>query len=128
MPDGVGMECICAICTKKGEKMKKPSKETVENATAMLKELDNAEFQYVLGVFTELKEIGRELQAQIMEERINFYEGKSTAETKDESESREIQWINDAREQANIIWGRAQERGVSANMLDLISFAIEQYI
>ena len=108
--------------------MKKPSKETVENATAMLKELDNAEFQYVLGVFTELKAIGRELQEQIMEERINFYEGTSTAQTKDESESREIQWINDAREQANIIWGRAQERGVSENMLNLISFAIEQYI
>ena len=63
-----------------------------------------------------------------MEERINFYEGKSTAQTKDESESREIQWINDARKQANIIWGRARERGVSANMLDLISYAIEQYI
>ena len=94
----------------------------------MLKELDNAEFQYVLGVFTELKAIGKELQAQIMEERINFYEGKSTAETKDESESREIQWINDAKEQANIIWGRAQERGVSENMLNLISYAIEQYI
>ena len=108
--------------------MKKVSNETRENALAMLKEFDNAEFQYVLGVFTELKELGRELQARIMEERRNFYEGKSTAETKDESESREIQWINDAREQANIIWGRAQERGVSANMLDLISFAIEQYI
>lgn len=108
--------------------MKKVSNETRENALAMLKELDNAEFQYVLGVFTELKAIGRELQEQIMEERINFYGGKSTAQTKDESESREIQWINDAREQANIIWGRARERGVSANMLDLISYAIEQYI
>jgi len=108
--------------------MKKVSNETKENALAMLKELDNAEFQYVLGVFTELKAIGRELQEQIMEERINFYEGKSTAETKDESESREIQWINEAREQANIIWGRARERGVSANTLDLISYAIEQYI
>ena len=108
--------------------MKKVSNETRENAMAMLKELDNAEFQYVLGVFTELKEIGKELQEQIMEERINFYEGKSTAQTKDESESREVQWINDAREQANIIWGRARERGVSANMLDLISYAIEQYI
>ena len=94
----------------------------------MLKGLDNAEFQYVLGVFTELKELGRELQAQIMEERINFYDGKSTAETRDESEAREIQWINEAREQANIIYGRAQERGVSENMLNLISYAIGQYI
>ena len=108
--------------------MKKPSNETKENALAMLKVVDNAEFQYVLGVFTELKELGKELQTQIMEERINFYEGKSTAETKDESEFREIQWINDAREQANIIWERAQERGVSENMLDLLSYAIEQYI
>lgn len=108
--------------------MKKPSSETRENALAMLKVVDNAEFQYVLGVFTELKELGRELQTQIMEERINFYEGKSTAQTKDESESREAQWINNAREQANIIWGRAQERGVSENMLNLISYAIEQYI
>lgn len=102
--------------------------ETVENALAMLKEFDDAEFQYVLGVFTELKTMGKELQAQIMEERINFYDGKSTAETKDESEAREIQWINEAREQANILWGRARERGVSENMLDLISYAIEQYI
>lgn len=108
--------------------MKKVSNETRENAMAMLKELDDAEFQYVLGIFAELKKIGKELQAQIMEERINFYEGTSTAQTKDESESREVQWINDAREQANIIWGRARERGVSANMLDLISYAIEQYI
>ena len=108
--------------------MKKVSNETRENALAMLKEFDNAEFQYVLGVFTELKELGRELQAQIMEERRDFYEGKSIAKTKDESEAREIQWINEAREQANILWGRARERGVSANALDLISYAIEQYI
>lgn len=108
--------------------MKKVSNETRENALAMLKGLDNAEFQYVLGVFTELKELGRELQTQIMEERIDFYEGKSTAQTKDELESREAQWINQARERANIIWGRAQERGVSENMLNLISYAIGQYI
>ena len=102
--------------------------EAKENAIAMLKEVDNAEFQYVLGVFTELKKMGKELQAQIMEERRDFYDGKSTAETRDESEAREIQWINEAREQANILWGRARERGVSANALDLISYAIEQYI
>lgn len=108
--------------------MRKPSNETVENALAMLKEVDNAEFQYVLGVFTKLKELGKELQARIMEERRDFYDGKSTAETKDESEAREIQWENEAREQANILWGRAQERGVSENMLDLLSYAIEQYI
>ena len=108
--------------------MKKVSTETVENAIAMLKVVDNAEFQYVLGVFTELKTMGKELQAQIMEERINFYEGKSTAETRDESEAREIQWENEAKEQANILWGRAQERGVSENMLNLLSYAIEQYI
>ena len=94
----------------------------------MLKEFDDAEFQYVLGVFTELKTMGKELQVRIMEERRDFYDGKSTAETKDDSEAREIQWINDAREQANILWGRARERGVSANALDLISYAIEQYI
>ena len=108
--------------------MKKVSNETRENALAMLKEFDNAEFQYVLGVFTELKTMGKELQARIMEERRDFYEGKSTAKTKDESEAREIQWINEAREQTNILWGRARERGVSANALDLISYAIEQYI
>lgn len=108
--------------------MRKPSNETVENALAMLKEFDDAEFQYVLGVFTELKALGRELQARIMEERRDFYDGISTAETRDESEAREIQWINEAREQANILWGRARERGVSANALDLISYAIEQYI
>ena len=108
--------------------MKKVSNETRENALAMLKEFDNAEFQYVLGVFTELKELGRELQARIMEERRNFYDGISTAKTKDESEAREIQWENEAKEQANILWGRARERGVSANALDLISYAIEQYI
>lgn len=108
--------------------MRKPSSETVENALAMLKVVDNAEFQYVLGVFTELKELGRELQTQIMEERRDFYDGKSTAKTRDESESRELQWENEAREQANIIYGRAQERGVSENMLNLISYAIEQYI
>lgn len=102
--------------------------EAKESALAMLKEFDDAEFQYVLGVFTELKTMGKELQARIMEERISFYEGKSTAETRDESEAREIQWINEAREQANILWGRARERGVSANALDLISYAIEQYI
>ena len=108
--------------------MRKPSIETVENALAMLKEVDNAEFQYVLGVFTELKKMGKELQAQIMEERRDFYDGKSTAKTRDESEAREIQWINEAREQANVLWGRARERGVSENMLNLISYAIEQYI
>lgn len=108
--------------------MRKPSTETVENALAMLKEFDDAEFQYILGVFTELKTMGKELQAQIMEERRDFYDGKSTAKTRDESEAREIQWINEAREQANILWGRARERGVSANALDLISYAIEQYI
>ena len=108
--------------------MRKPSIETVENAIAMLKEVDNAEFQYVLGVFTELKKMGKELQAQIMEERRDFYDGKSTAKTRDESEAREIQWINEAREQANVLWGRARERGVSENMLNLISYAIEQYI
>ena len=108
--------------------MRKPSIETVENALAMLKEFDDAEFQYVLGVFTELKKMGKELQAQIMEERRDFYDGKSTAKTRDESEAREIQWINEAREQANVLWGRARERGVSENMLNLISYAIEQYI
>lgn len=108
--------------------MKKVSSETRENAIAMLKEVDNAEFQYVLGVFTELKAIGKELHANIMEERRDFYDGKSTAETRDESEAREIQWENEAKEQANILWGRAQERGVSENMLNLISYAIEQYI
>lgn len=108
--------------------MRKPSNETRENALAMLKEVDDAEFQYVLGVFTELKELGRDLQARVMEERRNFYDGKSTAETRDESEAREIQWINDARQQANILWGKARERGVSANMLDILSYAIEQYI
>lgn len=108
--------------------MKKPSSETRENALAMLNSVNNAEFQYVLGVMAEIKAIGKELQAQIMEERVDFYEGKSTAETKDDSEAREIQWINDARQQANILWGRARERGVSANMLDLLSYAIEQYI
>ena len=108
--------------------MRKPSTETVENALAMLKKVNNAEFQYVLGVFTELKELGRELQAQIMEERRDFYDGISTAETRDESEAREIQWENEAKEQANILWGRAQERGVSEDMLNLISYAIEQYI
>ena len=102
--------------------------EAKENAIAMLKEVDNAEFQYVLGVFTELKTMGKELQARIMEERRDFYEGKSTAETREESEAREIQWINEAREQANILWGKAQERGVSENMLNLLSYAIEQYI
>ena len=102
--------------------------ETKENAIAMLKEVDNAEFQYVLGVFTELKTMGKELQARIMEERRDFYEGKSTAETRDESEAREIQWVNEAREHANVLWGRAQERGVSENMLNLLSYAIEQYI
>ena len=64
--------------------MKKVSNETRENALAMLKEFDNAEFQYVLGVFTELKELGKELQARIMEERRDFYEGKSIAKTKDD--------------------------------------------
>ena len=108
--------------------MKKVSNETRENALAMLKEFDNAEFQYVLGVFTELKELGRELQARIMEERRNFYDGISTAKTRDESEAREIQWINEAKEQANILWGKAQERGVSENMLNLLSYAIAQYI
>ena len=108
--------------------MKKSSMETRENALAMLKGLDNAEFQYVLGVFTELKELGRELQARVMEERRDFYDGISTAKSKDESEAREIQWINEARAQANIIYGRAQERGVSENMLNLISYAIGQYI
>lgn len=108
--------------------MKKPSTETREKAVAMLKAVNNAEFQYVLGVMKELKTLGRELQAQIMEERCNFYDGKSTAETKDDSEARELQYINDAREQANILWGRAQERGVSENMLNLLSYAIEQYI
>lgn len=108
--------------------MRKPSTETVENALAMLKKVDNAEFQYVLDVFTELKELGRELQARIMEERRDFYDGISTAETRDESEAREIQWENEAKEQANILWGRAQERGVSENMLNLISYAITQYI
>lgn len=108
--------------------MRKPSSETRENALAMLKEFDDAEFQYVLGVFTELKVLGKELQTRIMEERRDFYDGISTAETRDESEAREIQWINEAREQANILWGRARERGVSANALDLISYAIEQYI
>ena len=108
--------------------MRKPSMEAKESAIAMLKEVDNAEFQYVLGVFTELKTMGKELQAQIMEERRDFYEGKSTAETRDESEAREIQWVNEAREQANVLWGRAQERGVSENMLNLLSYAIEQYI
>ena len=108
--------------------MRKPSTEIVENALAMLKKVNNAEFQYVLGVFTELKELGRELQAQIMEERRDFYDGISTAETRDESEAREIQWENEAKEQANILWGRAQERGVSEDMLNLISYAIEQYI
>ena len=108
--------------------MRKPSTETVENAFAMLKKVDNAEFQYVLGVFTELKELGRELQARVMEERRDFYDGISTAETRDESEAREIQWENEAKEQANILWGRAQERGVSEDMLNLISYAIEQYI
>ena len=102
--------------------------EAKESAIAMLKEVDNAEFQYVLGVFTELKTMGKELQARIMEERRDFYEGKSTAETRDESEARELQWENEAREQANILWGRAQERGVSENMLNLLSYAIEQYI
>ena len=108
--------------------MKKVSSEVRENAAKMLEGVNNSEFQYVLGVFTELKAIGKELQAQIMEERRDFYEGKSTAKTKDESEAREIQWINDARQQANILWGRARERGVSANMLDILSYAIEQYI
>ena len=108
--------------------MKKVSSETRENATKMLEGVSNAEFQYVLGVFTELKELGKELQAQIMEERLNFYNGISTAETKSDSEARELQYENSAREQANIIWGRAQERGVSENMLNLISYAIEQYI
>ena len=108
--------------------MRKPSMEAKESAIAMLKEVDNAEFQYVLGVFTELKTMGKELQARIMEERRDFYEGKSTAETRDESEARELQWENEAREQANILWGRAQERGVSENMLNLLSYAIEQYI
>ena len=102
--------------------------EAKESAIAMLKEVDNAEFQYILGVFTELKTMGKELQARIMEERRDFYEGKSTAETRDESEARELQWENEAREQANILWGRAQERGVSENMLNLLSYAIEQYI
>lgn len=102
--------------------------EAKESAIAMLKEVDNAEFQYVLGVFTELKTMGKELQARIMEERRDFYEGKSTAETRDESEAREIQWENEAKEQANVLWGRAQERGVSENMLNLISYAIKQYI
>lgn len=102
--------------------------EAKESAIAMLKEVDNAEFQYVLGVFTKLKVMGKELQARIMEERRDFYEGKSTAETRDESEAREIQWVNEAREQANVLWGRAQERGVSENMLNLLSYAIEQYI
>ena len=108
--------------------MKKPSMETRLEATKLLEGISDAEFQYVLGVFTELKAIGKELHANIMQERRDFYDGISTAQTKDESESREVQWINDAREQANIIWGRARERGVSANMLDLISYAIEQYI
>lgn len=108
--------------------MKKVSSETRENALAMLKGLDNAEFQYVLGVFTELKELGRDLQARVMEERRDFYDGISTAKSKDESEARELQYENEAKEQANIIYGRAQERGVSENMLNLISYAIEQYI
>ena len=108
--------------------MKKPSTEVRENAVAMLKEVSDAEFQYVLGVMKEIKSIGKELQAQIMEERCNFYDGISTAESKDDSEARELQYINDARQQANILWGRAQERGVSENMLNLLSYAIEQYI
>lgn len=108
--------------------MKKVSSETRENAMAMLKEVDNAEFQYVLGAMAELKKLGKELRARIMEERRDFYDGKSTAETRDESEAREIQWVNEAREQANVLWGRAQERGVSENMLNLLSYAIEQYI
>ena len=110
------------------EKMKKPSMETRLEATKLLEGISDAEFQYVLGVFTELKAIGKELHANIMQERRDFYDGISTAETKDDSEAREIQWINDARQQANILWGRAVERGVSANMLDLLSYAIEQYI
>lgn len=108
--------------------MKKPSMETRLEATKLLEGISDAEFQYVLGVFTELKAIGKELHANIMQERRDFYDGISTAETKDDSEAREIQWINDARQQANILWGRARERGVSANMLDLLSYAIEQYI
>lgn len=108
--------------------MKKPSMETRLEATKLLNGISNAEFQYVLGVFTELKAIGKELHANIMQERRDFYDGISTAETKNDSEARELQWENDAKQQANIIYGRAQERGVSENMLNLIDFAITQYI
>lgn len=102
--------------------------ETRLEATKLMEGISDAEFQYVLGVFTELKAIGKELHANIMQERRDFYDGISTAETKDDSEARELQWENDAKQQANIIYGRAVERGVSENILNLIDFAITQYI
>lgn len=99
-----------------------------EMAVNMLEGVSNAELQYVLGCMKELKDIGRELQALIMEERIAWAEGKSASETKADSELAEIMYENDAKEQANILLGRAQERGVSEKMLDLLSYAITQYI
>lgn len=97
-------------------------------AVKMLEGVSNAEFQYVLSIFTELKAIGRELHDNIMQERRDFYDGLSTAESKDDSELREEQYLADAKQQANVIYGRAQERGVSENMLKLIDYAINQYI
>lgn len=108
--------------------MKKLSMEARLEATKLLEGVSNAEFQYVLGVFKELKAIGRELHANIMQERRDFYDGISTAETKNDSEARELQWENNAKQQANIIYGRASERGVSEDMLKLIDYAITQYI
>lgn len=97
-------------------------------AVKMLEGVSNAEFQYVLNIFRELKAIGRELHDNIMQERQMFLDGESVAETKDDSEAREMMYENDAKQQANIIWGRARERGVSEDMLDLIDYAISQYI
>lgn len=108
--------------------MKKVSEETKNAAVNMLQDISDAEFQYVLHVMKEIKSIGREVHDAIMAERRAFYECNSTAESKDNSELLEEQYLQDARQQANILWGQAQERGVSEEMLNLLDYSISQYI
>lgn len=113
---------------RKEKKLKKVSEETRNAAVNMLQDISDAEFQYVLYIMKELKSIGKEAHDAIMAERRAFYEGNSTAESKDNSELLEDQYLQDARQQANILWGQAQERGVSEKMLNLLSYSINQYI
>lgn len=113
---------------RKEKKLKKVSEETRNAAVNMLQDVSDAEFQYVLHVMSEIKSIGREAHDAIMAERRAFYEGNSTAESKDNSELLEEQYLQDAKQQANILWGQAQERGVSEKILNLLDYSINQYI